>query len=236
MGEVFPVIVLIGRPAAGKSEVIDFLKNVDDGERAERFRIGPFTEIDDFPYIWDWFEEDDILAKHGKPRLHTKPDYYFKDEFLWNVCIEKINLAFEKYARDRRPGETAIVEFARGGENGFSEAFSFLSESLLAEAAITYIRVSYEESCRRNQKRARKGLEDSILHHSLPDDKMEHYYKVNDWDRIAPGDEGTLDIQGRTVPYSVLSNEPEVTHDTKVLGDALEQTFSRLWTQRSALR
>jgi hypothetical protein len=43
----------------------------------------------------------------------------------------------------------------------------------LQRAAIVYINVSYTESVRRNHKRARKGLEDSILYHSLPDAKME---------------------------------------------------------------
>ena len=35
----FEVIILIGRPAAGKSEVIDFLRNTPDVERIERFHI-----------------------------------------------------------------------------------------------------------------------------------------------------------------------------------------------------
>ncbi len=232
MSSVFPAIILIGRPAAGKSEVIDFLKKTPVEERRRRFHIGEFTEIDDFPYIWDWFEEDNILQKHGRERLHTDSRYYFKDEFLWNVCIEKINLAFAKHCRDV-PGflkeHTAIVEFARGGENGFAEAFSYLSENILKVAGIVYIKVSYEESCRKNRRRSRKGLEDSILFHSLPDDKMEFYYKVNDWDRIAPGDEGTIQIKGHPVPYSVFPNEPEVTDDLGKLGPVLDSTLSRLW-------
>jgi len=232
MSGVFPAIILIGRPAAGKSEVIDFLKKTPVEERRSRFHIGEFTEVDDFPYIWDWFEEDDILEKHGRERLHTDSRYYFKDEFLWNVCIEKINLAFDKHRRDV-PGflkeHTAIVEFARGGENGFSEAFSYLSDDILKIAGIVYIQVSYEESCRKNRRRSRKGLEDSILFHSLPDDKMDYYYKVNDWDRIASGDEGTLEIRGHQVPYSVFPNEPEVTDDFAKLGPVLEKTLSRLW-------
>ena len=232
MADTFPIIILIGRPAAGKSEVIDYLKKTAVEERKKRFHIGSFVEIDDFPYIWDWFEEDDILQKHGKERLHSRPDYYFKDEFLWHVCIEKINLAFAKKLRDNPKfleENTAIVEFARGGENGFSEAFSYLSEEILNQARICYIKVSYEESCRKNRKRARKGLEDSVLFHSLPDDKMEYYYKINDWDKIAPADEGSIMIKGQKVSYAVFKNEPEVTDNFAKLGPALEDTFGRLW-------
>lgn len=232
MADTFPVIILIGRPAAGKSEVIDYLKKTAIEERKKRFHIGSFVEIDDFPFIWDWFEEDDILEKYGKERLHTKPDYYFKDEFLWHVCIEKINNAFAKKLRDNPKfliENTAIIEFARGGKNAFAEAFSYLSEEILKQARICYIRVSYEESCRKNRKRARKGLEDSVLFHSLPDEKMEFYYKINDWDKIAPRTEGYIAIKGHQVPYAVFQNEPEKTDDPAKLGPALEDVFSRLW-------
>jgi len=228
----FPIVILIGRPAAGKSEVIDFLKRTSAEERAERFHIGEFTEIDDFPYIWDWFEEDDILERHGRERLHTRSDYYFKDEFLWNVCIEKINLAYEKY-RSAAAGEsverTAIIEFARGGDDAFAEAFSYLSEEIIAAASILYIRVSYEESVRRNRKRAKIGEEHSILHHSLPDDKMDYYYRENDWDRLAKGPTGLISVKGIDLPYSEFANEPEVTHDLGLLGAALEKSCSSLW-------
>jgi hypothetical protein len=234
----FPIILLIGRPAAGKSEVIDYLKKLPLTERQQKFHISNFTEIDDFPFIWDWFEEDEILSKHGKERLHTDKDYYFKDDFLWNVCIEKINLAFQKKIQSEPnflQDNTVIIEFARGGENGFAEAFSHLSEEIIKQAAIVYIKVSYEESCRKNRRRARKGEEGSILHHSLPDDKMEYYYKVNDWDKIAPTDSGTIKIKGTDVPYSILPNEPEVTDAPEKLGPALEKTFATLWKIKNNL-
>jgi hypothetical protein len=234
MSEILPVLILIGRPAAGKSEVIDFLQKTDETARRMRFHIGRFREIDDFPYIWDWFEEDDILERHGRERLHTTSDYYFKDEFLWNVCIEKINLAFTKLERDKASlgsEYSAIVEFARGGEHGFADAFSYLSDEILSRAGILYLKVSYEESVRKNRRRARKGLEDSVLHHSLPDDKMEHYYRINDWDRLAPDPDGFLEVRGHRVPYAVLANEPEVTDDPSRLEPALEESLGRLWTR-----
>ena len=42
MNQTFQTIILIGRPAAGKSEVIDFLKKTDLEQRKRRFHIGPF--------------------------------------------------------------------------------------------------------------------------------------------------------------------------------------------------
>ncbi|MDI6807579.1 MAG: hypothetical protein QME66_01170 [Candidatus Eisenbacteria bacterium] len=232
MKETLDLIVLIGRPAAGKSEVIDYLKSVDVQTRKKRFHIGEFEEIDDFPYLWEKFEEDDIFEKHGKERLHTTSDYYFKEHFFWNFMIEKINLAYRKrIARNPNYHDsvTAIVEFARGGENGIREAFSFLADEILRKGGIVYISVSYEESCRKNRRRFRPELKDSILYHSLPDAKMEFYYKTNDWDKIGTGTDGYTKLKGITVPYAVFQNEPEVTDKPEELGLALERVFGRLW-------
>ncbi len=44
----FYVLLIIGRPASGKSEIIDFLKRVPADERREALHIGNFVEIDDF--------------------------------------------------------------------------------------------------------------------------------------------------------------------------------------------
>ena len=68
----FDVIILIGRPASGKSEIIHFLTHLPDGARRERFHIAQLEVRDDFPMLWAWFEEDDILSKKfGLPRLHN---------------------------------------------------------------------------------------------------------------------------------------------------------------------
>lgn len=233
MSDTFQVIILIGRPAAGKSEVIDYLKNLPDDERRAKLHIAPFEEIDDFLWVWETFEDDDIRSKHDKPRLSTTPDYYFLDPFTWNLYIEKMNLEFAKrlahdtYYLDNR---TVILEFSRGGDNAFADAFSYLSDEILARAVIVYVSVPYEESVRRNRRRKRKGQEDSILYHSLPDDKMEKYYKTNDWDNLSGGKSaGTIEIKEHRVPFTVFQNEPEKTDDPAKLGPALEDVFGRLW-------
>ncbi len=236
MQETFETIILIGRPAAGKSETIDYLKKTPVDERRRRFHIGEFEEIDDFPILWERFEDDDIFEKHGFPRLHTTSDYYFKEHFFWNFLIERINLAFrKKLAADPHYTQktTAIIEFSRGGENGFAEAFSYLCDEILQRAGIVYIDVSYEESVRKNRRRFRPEMADSILYHSLPDEKMDFYYKTNDWHRLASGLNGTIPVRDVAVPYSVFPNEPEKTDEPAKLGPALEDAFGRLWTAMS---
>lgn len=233
MSANFPVLIITGRPAAGKSELIDFLKKCDPQERLDRFHIGRFEELDDFVYVWETFEIDDILTRHGRPRLWTDEKYWFKEHFIWNLYIERINLEYRKrLARDPayHAGTTTLIEFARGGENGIFEALSHLHEDILRRAALIYLRVSYEESVRKNRRRARKGEEHSILYHSLPDEKMEFYYKTNDWEKLAAKDPKVIEVKGFRIPYAVFENEPEKTLDPTLIGRELERVTRVLWT------
>lgn len=232
----FPILIITGRPAAGKSEVIDFLKKADPKERLERFHIADFEELDDFVYVWETFEIDDMLTKHGKPRIWTDEKYWFKDHFIWNLYMERINLEYrKKLARDPNyhDNKTTLVEFARGGDNGIHEALSYLHEDILRRVHLMYIKVSYEESVRKNHRRARKGQEDSILFHSLPDEKMDFYYKTNDWDTLAAKDPSFIEVKGFKIPYAVFENEPEKTLDPKLIGDELERVAKKLWSVKS---
>ena len=232
MNNNFPILIITGRPAAGKSEVIDFLKKADPKERLERFHIADFEELDDFVYVWETFEIDDMLTKHGKPRIWTDEKYWFKEHFIWNLYIERMNLEYrKKLARDPNyhDRKTTLIEFARGGDDGIHEALSYLHEDILRRVSLMYIKVSYEESVRKNQRRARKGQEDSILYHSLPDEKMEFYYKTNDWEKLAAKDPSFIEVKGFKVPYAVFENEPEKTLDPKLIGDELERATKKLW-------
>lgn len=234
MSTNFPILIITGRPAAGKSEVIDFLKKADPKERLERFHIGEFEELDDFLYVWESFETDDILTKHGKPRVWTDEKYWFKDHFIWNLYIERISLEYrKKIAREPNyhDGKTVVIEFARGGENGIHEALTYLHEDILKRVKLIYIRVPYEESVRKNHRRARPGQEDSILFHSLPDEKMEFYYKTNDWDQLEAKDPNTIDVNGIKIPYAVFENLPEKTNDPVLLAAELERVTKKLWNE-----
>ena len=233
MNNNFDIIILIGRPAAGKSEVIDFLKKTPAAERSRRFHVGNFEEVDDFVYVWETFEVDDILSRHGKPRVWSDAQYWFKDDFIWNVYIERLNLAYRKKAAadpEYHTATTTIIEFARGGKKGFGEAFSYLHDDVLKRAGIIYINVPYEESVRKNRRRARPGMEDSILYHSLPDEKMEHYYKVNDWQELTSRHPDYIEVRGHKVPYAVFENMPEKTDDPVKLGNELERAAQKLWS------
>jgi hypothetical protein len=137
--ERLDVILLIGRPAAGKSETIDFLKRLPDEKRLQEYHIAPFEELDDFLYIWQTFENDAIRQSMGLGRRDTDDALYFLDDRIWDFFIERIDLGFrKKLARDLLffQHHTVMMEFARGGENGFANAFQHLSDDVLERAAI----------------------------------------------------------------------------------------------------
>ena len=234
MSDIFHKIILLGRPASGKSEVINYLKNATLQDKLSRFHIGNIKEVDDFPMLWTWFEEDAILAKKfGKPRIHTDDEGYFKHEYLWHLLIERLSLEYSKLVRDNaelHDNTTCLIEFSRGTEHGgYKEAFKHLSEEVLKGAALVYINVPYEESLRKNRKRFNPSKPDSILEHGLPDDKLEKMYKHVDWEEVSAASKTHININGIEVPYAVFENMPSKTDDPELLGPALDDVFSRLW-------
>ena len=228
--ENFKTIILIARPAAGKSEVIHYLKNCSTEDRLHRFHVSDFLEVDDFPMLWAWFEEDALLEQMGKPRLHSTPDGYFLERHLWDVLIRRLCLEHDKIRRDH-PEETIIMEFSRGSQHGgYAEAFQHLTKAVLEEAAILHLNVSWEESLRKNRRRFNPDRPDSILEHGLPDAKLERMYKDVDWDVVSAGASDHLMIQGVAVPFVVFENEDDVTTPRgAALGERLESVLTTLW-------
>jgi hypothetical protein len=231
---LFEVILLVGRPASGKSEIIDFLNHIDPDDRRVRFHVGEMDVLDDFPMLWSWFEEDDILShKLGLARLHTDAKGYFDPPGLWHLLIERLSLEYHKRMRDPayHNRTTTLIEFARGSEHGgYQDAFHHLSEEILSRAALVYVRVSFAESLRKNHRRFNPDRPDSILEHGLSDDKLERLYRDDDWAELAPGESGFLEVSGHRLPYVVFENEDDITTaKPDLLGARLETTLIRLW-------
>jgi hypothetical protein len=231
----FDIIILIGRPASGKSEIIDFLKKVEPLERSRKYHVAEMDVLDDFPMLWAWFEEDHILSRTlGKPRLHTDEQGYFLHVYLWDLLIERLGLEYGKRLRnspDYPSRVTAIVEFSRGSEHGgYRRAFDHLSDAILGNAGVVYVDVPYEESLRKNRKRFNPERPDSILEHSLPDEKLERLYRNDDWKDLCARDPAFMTVRSHRAPYVVFDNADDVTTGKPdQLAARLENTLERLW-------
>jgi hypothetical protein len=236
LNSFFDLLIIVGRPASGKSEILAYLKGLTPEVRQRQYHIGPLCVLDDFPLLWAWFEEDDILSDMGHPRLHSDAQGIFFYRYLWNVLIHRLNLAYQKILRDD-PGfhdhTTALLEFSRGSEHGgYAEAFNQLSDEVLSRAAVLYVSVSYKESLRKNRRRFNPDRPDSILEHGLPDWKLERLYRQDDWKTLSASDSNFLAIRDFKVPYAVFENEDDVTTDQRAqLAERLQTVLDRLWVR-----
>lgn len=232
--KIFEHLFVLGRPAGGKSEFIDFMKKLPDADRAERFGIGRFEEIDDFPWLWNACLDDDAREQRSEPRLVsertpegyniTRPNFRGSLVDRFNAAIAARDLANPRFYADG----TLLIEFARGRGDGFRESLDLFRPDILERAAILYIDVSFEESCRRNDARYKKGQEESILFHKVPDRDMLGFFRENDWAAITgSAPDGRLEVAGVDVPFVSMPNEPEST-DAIVLGDRYAGALGRL--------
>jgi len=241
---LFEVLLLLGRPAAGKSEILDFLRKVDRKTRLEKYHIGKLDVIDDFPMLWTWFEEDAILSeKFGKPRLHSDEKQYLEYPYLWNLLIERISLEYQKRIRDNNnyhQQTTTIVEYARGTEHGgYRQAFEHISDQILSRAGIIYVQVSFEESRRKNRKRFNPKKPDSILEHAVDEKKLETLYRYDDWQDLVMqyGSQDFLVIRDFKVPFAVIENEDDVTSTGgSALASRLQEGLGKLWMIKQSLQ
>jgi hypothetical protein len=228
---IFDSLILIGRPASGKSEIIDYLSSLDSEERRRRFHLGELFVADDFPMLWTWLEEDKLLSQMGKPRLHTDGEGYFKQDYLWDLLVHRLGLEYEKHRAERRSGSSVIIEFSRGtSHGGYRRAFGQLNPRILDSAVVLYVNVSFEESMRKNRRRFNPQAPHSILEHSLPDEKLRRLYGMDDWSELTAQDTSFLSVGKKQVPYTVFENEEDYTSAGGAqLGSRLEMCCRYLW-------
>jgi hypothetical protein len=231
---VFDHLFVLGRPAGGKSEFIDFMKRLPDGERAATFGIGRFDEIDDFPWLWNACVDDDAREARGEARLiseRSPEGYNITAPGFRGSLVDRFNAAIsEQYLSNPAFYDegTLLIEFARGRDDGFRESLDRFRPQILGRAAILYINVSFEESYRRNSSRYKPGQEESILFHKVPDRDMLGFFRTNDWDEMTAGaPDGWLKVGSVRVPFVSMNNEPEST-DPAVLRERYARALGRL--------
>lgn len=232
---IFQHLFVLGRPASGKSELLDFMYRLTDDDRVEMFHLGKMEVRDDFVWLWEKFEEDDLWERVTGRRLHSKKaghGYVLDSADLFDFLIEKLNFVIKKkYIPDEKfyRDNTLLIEFSRGGERPYAPALERFDPEIFKRAAILYIEVTGEESARRNEARYKEKLKHSILAHKCPDEDMNRFYREDDWPNLTDGKrEGFLTLAGVKVPFMTMNNEPESV-DPKILGPRYGNALNRLW-------
>jgi hypothetical protein len=234
---ILSTLLLTARPAAGKSEIIKYLEELSPNVRRKEFHIGKIKVIDDFPFLWRWFEEDHILTQMNQKRLYTDENGYFKYNHQWDLLIELINLEYAKFIRDTEDyfDYTVIIEFSRGKEHGgYKRAIPLLSDMILQELSILYVNVSWDESLRKNRIRFNPERPDSILEHGLPDEKLERMYSDCDFKELSSVSSKTILINKYVIPFTIFENEDDVTtKNDSELRRRLKNCMDFLWDKCS---
>jgi hypothetical protein len=237
MTQRFQNILLLGRPASGKSEFIDYMKQQSDADRAAKYHIGAFKEMDDFPWLWQKFMEDNVWEAAGYPRQYSfggsNPGLNQEGAPLFDFCMAKFNAEYAAFCQSQpdfhTSGQTLFIEFARGGPEAYAKALYQLSPEILKRSVILFVLVSYEESCRRNNARYQEKLKHSILAHKCHDETMSIFYKTHDWLELTRNQEvGHLTVHGVQLPFATMHNEPELT-DPVLLDRRYGPALQRLW-------
>ncbi|MCK4857480.1 MAG: hypothetical protein KAT58_05905 [candidate division Zixibacteria bacterium] len=240
--KTFDHLLLLGLPAGGKSEFVDFMKNQSRDVLAKRYHLGQFEQIDDFVWLWEKCIEDDLWEEVGRGRLFSTkdgPNYSITDGDLYKFFTECFNREIPKSYLSRPEfyeDGTLIIEFSRGGDNTYDYTLNRLKPEILERAAIFYVQVMPEESRRRNEARYQEKLAHSILAHKTPDEVMDKFYPHDDWEAYTKGAPSeVLVCNGVKVPFVTMNNEPEST-DNEVLAERYGDALDILWKLYNELK
>lgn len=139
---VFKTVLLVALPASGKSEVRNFMANIEAERLKEEFHIGENLQLDDFPYVHFMRLIDENLEAKGEPRLfyQSNDDPFFND-YDWGTLIVLLNEDYDRMmARETVNAESYAMElFERidraAKKAGIEPRIAALDDDLIAELA-----------------------------------------------------------------------------------------------------
>ena len=89
--DVFNVLLLLALPASGKSEVRNFMANIDAERLKKDFHVGENLQLDDFPYVFVMRRIDEELLKLNQPRMFYPGECPFYDGRDWGTLVNLLN-------------------------------------------------------------------------------------------------------------------------------------------------
>ena len=142
MKKIFKTILLFALPASGKSEVRNFMTNMDPDRLRDDFHIGANLQLDDFPYVHFMRLIDNALEDMGEKRLfYVSDDLPYFDDRDWGTLTHLLNEDYDNMKAKRRLNtESYAMElFSRidraGAKVGFEPRIALLSDEIIEKLA-----------------------------------------------------------------------------------------------------
>ena len=139
---VFKTVLLVALPASGKSEVRNFMANIEAERLKEEFHIGANLQLDDFPYVHFMRLIDNALEKRGEERVfYQSDDDPFFNDYDWGTLIMLLNEDYDRMMARKviNPESYAMELFERMDRAakgaGLEPRLAELDEELLLELA-----------------------------------------------------------------------------------------------------
>ena len=139
---VFKTVLLVALPASGKSEVRNFMANIEAERLKEEFHIGENLQLDDFPYVHFMRLVDNALEDRGEARIfyQSNEDPFYND-YDWGTLIMLLNEDYDRLmAREEiNPESYALELFERMDRAakavGIEPRIAALDDELIVELA-----------------------------------------------------------------------------------------------------
>ena len=112
MTKVFNTILLVALPASGKSEVRNFMANIEPKRLEEESHIGANLQLDDFPYVHMMRRIDNELQALGKDRIYySSDDDPFYDANDWGTLCHLLNEDYKDLLNRNKVEPVSAAEY-----------------------------------------------------------------------------------------------------------------------------
>lgn len=138
--KIFDIVLLLGLPASGKSEIRRLMANMPEKELEKDFHIGKTIDMDDFPYVFIMRRIDEVLEKINQPRIfYLSNEKPFTDPRDWLTLIHLLNedyrdLKLKRTFKGESPAYFLMKRIDIAGQKvGISQRLQKLPQNILGE-------------------------------------------------------------------------------------------------------
>ena len=161
--KVFKVVLLQALPASGKSEVRNFMANIEPQRLQNEFHIGKNLQLDDFPYVHMMRRIDNELQAMGEARIFYPGEEPFIDGRDWGTLCVLLNEDYHDLMNRNvvKPDSAAQLLFDRYDRAGLQAGISPRLGVLKAEVREKLAKIL------ENERRLSRQLRGQDHHHRV---------------------------------------------------------------------